>query len=242
MSKICKVPSLFLLLIFIFSTSFVRNNFLTDDKSKILSLLQKSKVFYDDKEQFQMNTSYNLYVGSSNKAIESYKGLFVKKNKNYYSKIGATEFVIIGKNMIKIDNESKLMQHLSYDNSSEQVIYDMIKYCDNFGTFELKSEGNEWVCILKSREFTFVPYSKILIYLSKNDFSISKQVLFLLNQVPVKDSNGKERYSFPKLEISFSDINLNKEVNSYFNINDYLVVKKDKYAPGKKYITYQIVD
>lgn len=213
-----------------------------DDKQKIVELLKKSKNYYDKTNQFKMNTSYKVYLGNSNKAVESYDGLFIKNNKNYYSKIGETEFIVTPTNTIKIDNESRLMQYIKEENSGEQVIYDLVKYCDNFGTFNLTSNSTDWICTLNSREVTFIPYSKIIIYLSKTDYSITKQELYILSTIPDKDSNGKVTNKYPKLEITFSDIKLNELVEEYFKLSNYIEIKKGKFYPVKKYSSYQIVD
>ncbi len=242
MTKFKSNSLIFIALFFVVcSFSSKQNN---DDKAKIADLLKKSKNYYDKQKQFKFNTTYDLFAGNTKKAIESYNGIFIKKDKNYYSKIGQTEFIFSAGNTLKIDNESKLIQFVKDENkvSSEKMIYDLTNHFDNFGTFELKSNETQWICILHAREVTFVPYSKIVIYLSKKDYSILKQELFLISQIKIKNDKGKEIYVFPKLQITFTNLASENQNEDFFKINNYIEERKGKYYPIKKYSSYQIVD
>lgn len=232
-----------LFLIFIVACcSFTTKSNTDENKEKVVALLKKSKHYYEKLHEYKFNTSYDLYANNSNKAIESYSGFFVKKNTNYYSKIGQTEFIVTSDRTIKIDNESKLIQHFKGESTQENRLYDLVKYCDNFGTFDLSSTEKYWICTLNSREVTFVPYSKVIIYLSKKDYSIVKQELFLISQITTKDAKGKEVYSYPKLQITFSDFKIEEQKLDYFKTSNYIEYKKGRYHPVKKYSSYQIVD
>lgn len=231
-----------LFIFFIFACSFTTKNSPDEDKEKVVALLKKSKNYYEKLNAYKFNTSYDLYANNSNKPIESYGGFFVKNKKNYYSKIGQTEFIITTDRTIKIDNESKLMQHFKGEATQENLLYDLVKYCDNFGTFNISSTDKYWICTLNSREMTFVPYSKVVIYLSKKDYSIVKQELFLISQITTKDAKGKDVYSYPKLQITFSDFKIEEQKLDYFKTSNYIEFKKGTYYPAKKYSSYQIVD
>lgn len=235
--------SFFFIAVFFFALcSFSLKSNINDDKVTIVALLKKSKDYYDKQKVFKFNTAYDLFAGNSKKAIESYKGVFIKDDKNFYSKIGQTEIIVIKGNTIKIDNESKLIQYFKEEATNENIVYDLVKYCNNFGTFDLKSTDNYWICTLNSREVTFVPYSKVVIYLDKKNYSIVKQELFLISTITTKDVKGKDVYSYPKLQITFSAFELKKQNEDYFKINYYIELKKGKYYPSKKYSTYQIVE
>lgn len=238
----CNYKKSLLFLIFVVACSFTTKKNSDDNKEKVVALLKKSKNYYEKQNEYKFNTSYDLYANNSNKAIESYSGFFIKKNKNYYSKIGQTEFIITTDRTIKIDNESKLIQHFKGEPTEENVLYDLVKYCDNFGTFDLSSNEKYWICTLNSREVTFVPYSKVVIYLSKKDCSIVKQELFLISQITTKDAKGKDVYSYPKLQITFSDFKIEEQKLDYFKTSNYIEYKKGRYYPVKKYSSYQIVD
>lgn len=213
-----------------------------DDKAKILELLNKSKDFYEKQQHFKFTTTHSMYAGDSKKALESYNGFFIKKGTSYYSKIGQTEFVFSSGSMLKIDNESKLMQYLKDENAEENVLYDLTSQMSNFGTFELKNTNDHWICTLNSREVTFIPYSKIIIHLSKKDYSIVKQELFLISQVKMKDDIGKDVYVYPKLQITFKELTFAEQSEEYFKMSNYIEIKKGKCYPVKKYSSYQIID
>ena len=239
--KLLIKSSLILTTLFIVVCSFSTKE-MVNDEAKILELLQKSKDFYVKHKHFKFTTNHSMYAGNTKQPLESYNGFFIKKNANYYSKIGDTEFVFSSGSTLKIDNESKLMQYINDESSKENLLYDLTSQMGNFGTFELKSTNDYWICTLNSREVTFIPYSKIIIYLSKKDYSIVKQELFLISQVKIKDEKGKDVYVYPKLQITFKDLTFSEQSEEYFKMTNYIEIKKGKYYPVKKYSSYQIVD
>lgn len=229
-------------LLFFLYSFFVHANPPVDDKAKIVEFLKKSKLYYDTIKEFKLNTSYNLYLGYNSKNVaESYKGVLLKKGNEYYSKIGATEFVYLKKASIKIDNESKRMQYTSATSQDVAMVYDMVKYTSHFTSFELKSTSSQWICILKTGDIAFVPYSKIIIHINKKDFTVDKQELFLLNQVKTKEK-GKTVYYYPKLVLTFQEIDLNYKSDTFFSLSNYIRLKDGKVYPAKKNSAYKIVD
>ncbi len=239
-NKFNKISVGLLFVFFILCSFTVQNK--TDDKTAILNLMKKTKAYYQKNRQFSFAINYNLFAGNSKKAIDSYAGFFAKKDNNYYSKIGDAEFILSGEKTIKIDNESKLMQFFNEGRSKETIIYDLANCYGNFGGFELKSDADHWICILDSREVTFMPYSKVVIYLNKKDCSIAKQELHLISPIKTGDVNGKEIYNYPVLQIIFSDLKLTEQKDDYFKVSNYIELKKGKYYPSQKYSSYQIVD
>ena len=240
MKVILKRPLLFyvIFLTFLFQNVY---GFALNDKDKIFEIFNKTKNFYNV-SQFQIKTDYKLYIGNTSKEVrENYSGVFVKNKNNVYSKIGQTEFVTIDNKNIKIDNESKLMQ-ISEKRSEQDEVYDLSKYCSNFSTFVLTTTNDLFICTLTTPEVTFVPYSKVVIYINKSDCSIKKQVLFMIGKVRYKADNEKVIKDYPRLEISFLDLKLQYSKEEYFNLGKYIEKKKGKYFPAKKYVSYKIVD
>lgn len=228
--------SLIFFTFFVFIISYSQNNKI-DDKVQVVELLKKSKSYYQKNKQFSFRINYELFAGNSKKAIEQYSGFFVRKADNYYSKIGDSECIQTLGFTLKIDHETKLMQYFKESKSSESIVYDMTSYYGNFGAFELKSDADYWICTLSAREVTFVPYSKVVLFLSKKDYSIVKQELYLITTVTIKNQEV-----FPVLKIFFSDFKAEIQRDDYFEINKYITLKKGKYYPTNSYRSYQIVD
>lgn len=208
-----------------------------------MELFTKSKKVYEDTNLFRMNMSYQLYpTYKSNVVTEKYEGLILKKDKNFYSKIGNTEFVNLKEEVVKIDNESKLIQY-SQKAEEQPLTYDLTGFMSNFNVFELSSSGNYWVCTLTSPEITFVPYGKIIVTIHKTNFTIGKQILYLLVESKYKTKSGKIETDYPRLEIAFSNFETKGvEVGTKFIMDTYIVQKNKKITPSKNYKNYTVVN
>lgn len=187
--------------------------------------------------------SYKLYPTYKSTVItEQYDGLILKKDKSFYSKIGDTEFVNLKNGVVKIDNESKLIQY-SQKTDEQPMTYDMTTFVSNFNAFELSSSGDYWVCTLTSPEITFVPYGKIIVTIHKANFTIAKQVLYLLVESKYKTKSGKVETDYPRMEIAFSNFETKGvEVGTKFMIDTYISQKNKKITPSKNYKNYTVVN
>lgn len=238
-----KFQKTFLLLVLFFSSfNFLSASNAADDKAKIKELIKRSKSYYAKNRQFSFAINYNLFAGNDKKPIDTYSGMFAKRDANYYTRVGDSEIIHIDNLTVKIDHEMKLIQHYEEEVTKDDPIYDLMNYFENFKSFQLKSTPKYWICTFNSREVTFVPYSKIIIYLNKKDYSIVKQELHLLSSIKTKDKKGKDVYKFPILEILFSDFKLGESKVDYFKVSNYLSLKNRRYYPSNKYSSYQLVD
>lgn len=215
----------------------------SSDKSKIMELFAKTKKVYESTNLFKMEMTYRLYpTYKSNVVTEKYDGLILKKDKNFYSKIGNTEFVNLKNEVVKIDNESKLIQ---YNEKTEEqpMTYDMTMFISNFNVFELSSSGDYWICTLTSPEITFVPYGKVIVTIHKTNFTIVKQVFYLLVESKYKTKSGKVETGYPRMEIVFGNFETKGvEIGTKFMINTYINQDNKKNTPSKNYKNYTVVN
>ncbi|PZO26638.1 MAG: hypothetical protein DCF13_13475 [Flavobacteriaceae bacterium] len=216
-----------------------------NDKFKVLDLLAKSKKAYETKKNLVIKTTYNFYNSfSSKKPSETYFGLFLKGDGEYYSKIGSTELINLKDCNIVIDNElKKIVSNSPIDNSSIDKSYDLTSFCNNFSMFSLSSTNDNWICTMTAPEITFVPYSKIIVYINKSTHLISKQVMYYLNAIKYKDSKGKIKQDFPKIIIDFRShsFELGGEKDR-LKKGYYLNTNKGQITPSNKYIGYKLID
>lgn len=212
-------------------------------KQQVIALLEKSQKAYDGTTSFTFNMDYKLFTTyNSNTVSETYSGIFIKRKQDSYSRIGKTEFVHLDNDLIKIDNESGLIQFSKNQGLVNQA-YNLKQMVSHFSVFELASEGNYWVCTLTGPEITFVPYGKVVAYIHKTDFTFSRQVLYLLKANAYKDKNGTLKRSYPRLEIRFSDYTTHPTYDpSVFRKDNYIREFQKRYVPAKKYAKYKIVD
>lgn len=214
----------------------------SNDKKKIAEILKKSSEYYSSKKQFEIKMTYNFFSNAdSQKVTESYLGSIIKDNSYYYSKIGDTE-IINGKGFsLKIDNVNKALQYYPHQLENNNTISDLKNYCSYFDRFYLTDRGNKWVCTMTTPGISFLPYSKLIIYINKSNYSISKQIAYFLTPNETRDKKGNTFLNYPRMEVEFSDLNgkINVDV---FNLSNYLIIKKNKVYTSKKYSSYEIVE
>lgn len=215
-----------------------------EDKEKIVALFKKTANFYDSKNSFQVDLSYMLCpTATSNQIVEKYKGYLAKKNKGGYVKIDKTEFITDEKNSLKIDNESKLIQMNSKEASkNEDLFYDIKKYLTNFSNFTLTSNDNEWICTMTTPAVTFIPYTKVVIFIDKKSNSITKEVFYLIVKNKYKAPNGEMKNDYPRIEISMKNFTSKIKNEELFKIGHYINSKHGKIFPIGTYKSYKIVE
>jgi hypothetical protein len=212
-------------------------------KEDVINLLQRSKKHYENSERFKLESNYKLYANySSSKIIENYSGIFIKKGKEHYLKIDTAEFANLNKQYIQVDNESKLIDY-SKNKEAEIPIFDFMKFMNNFSEFSVKTEGSNTVCTFTAPKITFVPYSKVVVYIDTKTKAITKQVLYLLLQNEYKDGKTIKK-DYPRLEIAFSlpDTKNLEKYDLKFNLTGYIKTSKGKLSPSQNYAGYKIID
>lgn len=219
----------------------------TEAKNTIIDLLSKSKKMYENNEGFKLNTNYKLYPTYTSKSVsEEYKGLVVTKEKMVYTKIGSAEFVSLNDNYLHIDNESKLIDYKKAGTGNEALsFFDFFEFLNKFSYYSIKKQGNITVCTLSSAEITFVPYSKIEIYVDNTTQQITKQVFYLLMANKYKDKDGNIKSDYPRMEVTFSNFKKRPftDFDKKFILKSYIQqTGKDKYSVTEDYKGYTIID
>jgi hypothetical protein len=197
------------LIISAFTLLFVVNSFCQQpsERDQITTILRKTQKLYEDKKTFQFKVNYSLYPTAKSMVVaENYQGLVVKSQDNIYAKIQGTEFIKINSLYVKIDSEAKLMQVTEEKNPSEEMttqLYKLTQMLTYFNDFALKSTDDYWICTMTAPKLSLIPYGKAVIFINKKDFSITKEVMYMLTQAKYKN-NGKTTLEYPRLEITFS--------------------------------------
>lgn len=216
-----------------------------NDRKAITDLFTKSQKVYVNAENFKFSTAYKLFnTYKSTTVAEKYEGIVFKQKDDFYSKIGTTEFVKLNEDYIKIDHASKLMQIGKVDREDAgSQSYDLTALLSNFTVFELTETADYFICKLTAPAITFVPYSKVIVYINKKSYMMSKQILYMLKKINYKDAKGQIQESFPRLEIAFSDFQTqNIEWGTKFSQKSYIAKKNNKTVPSNNYKDYKIVD
>lgn len=215
------------------------------DKKKITDIFNKTGQKYNTTDTYQTSMKYNLYPTYASKlSSEFYNGIAIKKGNEFYSKIGETEFVNLNKYHIKIDNESKLIQYsVSESKKIENNELNVADYLNKFKTFELSNNNEDWICTMTTPAFSFIPYTKVVVYINKKDYTISKQILYLITMHSYKTKDGIVKEDYPRIEILFNEFKTKEiQYGNIFSLQNYLSISKNSITPSNKYKEYKIVN
>ncbi len=208
-------------------------------------ILKKVEDKYSTQGNFKVAMRYKLFKGdTSTVLIEEYKGLLIKKGKNTYSKINNTEIIAANDFYVKVNHDEKAMlfSAVSGENSAEQQ-FDLKSLLDLFDKGKIKDNGNEWECELIAKMFSQVPYSKVILVIKKEDYSMSKQIFYYLSLIDFSKKRGVEDFDIARLEVEYNNfLKVSSLDNAFFNKNNYIKIINKKVLPVGKYKTYEIIN
>ena len=229
---------LFIVLIIFLKTVFSYSQ----DEKKIIDIVKKSNSSYTNKSNIAVALDYNLFQDyTSKKILQSYKGLSVSTKNCIYLKIYKTEFLKTKNLSFKINHDQKTSLVNISGKSGElntQNPLDLKVFLKHFKKKTLKSENNNWVIELETPKLTQLPYGKAKIFINKSDYSIQKQVLYLLNGLSFENKVTKS----PRLEINLKNLTkTDLEINSLVDLNRFLVKEANTYKLKKEYAHYKLL-
>lgn len=227
---------------FVLGMSFAQQN----DMVKAKEIILKTKSFYETHQRYSATVSYVLYEEYTGDAtIEAYEGVFAKRGKDVYSKIHQTETLLVTEGMIKVNHLEKAMLYAknqgAIDPSKQLLQLDAL--FQNFENASVIENQNAIQITLTTPPVTGILYGKVILKVRKKDFALEKQTLFLLRQFPVKQKDGTEKLTNPRLEIGFSDIQLNIEkYKNKFDLSNYIIKDKQSIKAAMPFVNYQFLD
>lgn len=228
---------------FIVSVSLYSNFIFSQDENKIKEILTKVERDYFSNNDSSLKLDYSLYTSYSSKNIsENYKGLLISYHKNKYLKIHNTEFLQTSTKSIKINHDQKIMLVFNKpqldSNTNPMNLTSLLK---NYKNKKLVDKGDYWICSLQTGKYTQMVYGKIEIYINKKNYTVEKQIFYILEKAPYKDNRGNEKFDYPRLEITFKEAVVNEKVKKeIFNLNNYIQFIDGKILPSKKYLSYTL--
>lgn len=213
--------------------------------NSIDSILKKVQEVYNTNNSISLSVNYTLFKNEvSIHTEESFDGLIVKDRQNYYSKINNTEFIQLSDNYVKINHDEKAMLYAKgTSNSDSSSPLNISGFINFFKTADVTETSDLFVCELISKDITMLPYSKVVLHINKKDYSIKKQILYLIKPMSFANNDNEKEISNPRLEITFSELDSKKVIpNSLFNISNYVDVSKSDVKPSNKLETYQLIN
>lgn len=195
---------------------------------------------------FKVNLKYQLFKGvESKKILESFNGIYIKKETNYYNKVKNTETIIGTDFLIKINHDQKAMIYDKFKkgNNDPNNMLNITALLKNFENPKVTDLGNRWKCEMIAVEYSQMPYSKIVMYINKEDYNINKQVLFLTSLMNFSDDGSKNDFNIPRLEIEYTNYSKPTKQDDYFFVkSQYIDITKSKVVPSTKYKAYEIIN
>ncbi|WP_378175194.1 hypothetical protein [Aquimarina sp. SS2-1] len=213
------------------------------DKAKVI--IEKVKNFYDNQSKYQVNVNYTLFDGlESTSILESYEGVIVKNDQNFYSKIHNTESLQISENYVKVNHDEKAVMYGKADEKNKPTTaLNLELLFRNFNKAIIKEKEALYIIEMMAPSISQSPYRKVVLKITKNDFRLEKQILFFSSTIPVKTQNGNEKLTNPRLEVVFTNFSQNDtEYQGKFNFSSFVLLSKtgNRISPNLKH--YQFID
>lgn len=190
----------------------------------------------------QYKMSYVLFKDFDSKKIEeSYSGIFYKNAQNeMYSKIGNTEMLNTKKVNLKISHPEKMIE-INKPVSNYKGDFDikpLLDVCKIEKCVDLKTY---WEITLTTKSFTGLPYSKIVVRVSKAYF-IQKQVFYYNTPSDFSKDYRKPDTHYPRLEVTYTNFNREPVNTSIFNSETYFTSSGKSIVLSQQLKKYEIVD
>lgn len=210
-----------------------------ETKETVQSLIKKAGDAYNSKNYFSYTIMCRMYRNhQADVASENYQGILLKKNGVYYYKIKDIEFLNFTDSSIKISNSEKAF----VIGEAQSPVNPLTSIANLKGfTTKLKQNKQEWICELVPAKLSQMMISKMLVYINKADYSITRQETYFLQGVPKKDAKGKTVMELPKMEVDFVPRPKQPEKDDWLvNKSHYFSMKGTKVILSKKFSAYKL--
>lgn len=226
--------------IILFISLFALGSIYSQTASEVMEQVGKQ---YSIVQPLQYNSSYALYKSANSKNVEqAYKGIFVKNAFNeVYMKIDQTEILNSKTVNIKISHSEKAIQIADplknyFGSLDVKPLFDLCKV-ESFKDFK-----TYWEIVLTAKNYSSLPYSKIVLQITKKYF-LQKSTFFYSTAVNFSKDYKTPKNYHPRLEVSNTNFNRRAVNASLFVTKSYLTAAgKNKFQPAQNIKDYEIID
>lgn len=209
----------------------------------VSEVFQKLGKQYSIPKPLQYKSSYALYKDFDSKKIEeSYNGIFYKNEFNeVYMKIGDSEILNSKKVYLKINHSEKAIQILNpianyFGDFDMKALLDLCKV-EKFLDYK-----TYWEITMVARPYSSLPYSKIVVQITKNYF-LQKQIFYYNTAVNFSKDYRSPDSHYPRLEVTNTNYNRNPVKASIFNSSTYFTISgKKQIILSERLKKYEIID
>lgn len=209
------------------------------DLTEVKELFSKTEAYYKNANEYSLKASYQFFEEDNSKATETLAGLILKNGTNYYSKIGPTEFIYIDDNFIKINHTQKAVLFSKITDEKTKTPVELSSLLKYFESVSISKNKGMVICNLLFKRLNNLPYSKMILFLDANDFSIKKQELYMLSGFVYPWQNNRDITKAGKVVISLNKQTTDTINSSIFNIANYIKGVKE-ISLSKKLVGYTL--
>jgi len=210
-------------------------------KEDVKKILEKVKSGFEKTPSYDYKLSFNFRpVNKTGIAPIVSIGRVAKSGTVTYYKVQDTENLYKPGASIRVSHEQQLIEYNASKGAGSSLPFNISDFVKYFNDAHLVDKGSYYICTMDVGKFTTLEYSRIELYINK-DYSLQKQILYYLKQIPFKNKKGIEVMDYPVLEIAFVKNNADKKEN-LFSESNYIKIKEGKITPASDFKNYKIVD
>ncbi|KIA92022.1 hypothetical protein OA93_23650 [Flavobacterium sp. KMS] len=209
----------------------------------VSDVFQKLGKQYSIAKPLQYRSSYALYKDFDSKKIEeSYNGTFYKNELNeVYMKIGDSEILNSKKVFLKINHSEKAIQILN-PVANYLGDFDMKPLLDLCKIEKFLDYKTYWEITLITKPYSSLPYSKIVVQITKHYF-LQKQIFYYNTAINFSKDYRNPDSHYPRLEVTNTNYSRNPVSASFFNSNTYFTISdKKQIVLSERLKKYEILD
>lgn len=207
-------------------------------------VFQKAIDKYKKQNYLSLRTHYKSFKHyTDTKPSEIFYGETILKNDISYSKVKDVEIVTFNDYVLQISNSAKtVVVDKNKIGKSQLDPFQFESYLKNFET-KVTTDSNDYICTMIPKKFAQIMLNQVVIYINKHDFTVRKQEIFLLKQMPHKNSKGKIVSDIPKIEMIFS-MREKKEAkdNQLLTKSSYFKIIKNNFVLAQRFSNYKLIN
>jgi hypothetical protein len=233
-------------IILVLLLGFLKGTSVCAQERDIKDILDRASKFYTEQPQFKVDMTFTMYRGFYGENVtESYQGTMQKKGDFIKNTMLNTQVYQFPKAKIIIDEDGKTLTYTPMDTGRTlKAPIDLGVFLEYYQQSQVLDQGNEWVCemVAERKNIGTIPYGKVVLHISKEDYHITRQELFFSQRVPFKSKNGSgTEQDFGRLVI---DLVHHKETAvETRNLSDFIVVSNPKKLRLQgNYANYRLID
>jgi outer membrane lipoprotein-sorting protein len=203
--------------------------------------LDRVNQTYKALSSYAAELEYVAYQSSTSKEpVQIEKGEVKMKGRSFYHKIGSIEVIRNKEYVLTVDHDEKSITKLDAVKESSGTPFmnidleKVLKLCTSVNYYEPAKGSAGYSLVFPSTE-----YSSVKIEFNRKTYLIEKMILFYLSPSDLS-GKGEETAEKPRMEISFKNIVLNKDIpSSAFTYEKFIIsLGNNKYICTQNYKNY----